>query len=143
MTRLPPATVNTIDRSIDDLEINVNDVGVVGRNPDLQNVPLRALSGGQRSRVALAMVSYTKPHVLYLDEPTNNLDLESVAALAASVQTFDGAVVVVSHDQYFVTQVAKEVFVVQKGSVKRVPSFDMYRTKQLAKLALKRDRYDM
>jgi ATP-binding cassette subfamily F protein 3 len=45
-------------------------------------LPASALSGGQRSRVSLAAVSYTKPHVLVLDEPTNNLDLESVVALA-------------------------------------------------------------
>ena len=54
-------------------------------NADLQNVPISALSGGQKSRVALAAVSFLKPHVLFLDEPTNNLDLESVAALAEAV----------------------------------------------------------
>lgn len=62
--------------------------GVTGGNPDLQNVPISALSGGQKSRVALAAVSYQRPHVLFLDEPTNNLDLESVAALAESVKAF-------------------------------------------------------
>lgn len=105
--------------------------GVSGGEPDLQNVPSAALSGGQRSRVALAAVSYSKPHVLVLDEPTNNLDLESVAALAASVKAFKGAVIVVSHDQYFVTQVANEAWVVDRGTVKRVASFEAYRTKQL------------
>jgi len=61
--------------------------GVVGEEvKDLQNVPSVALSGGQRSRVALAAVSFTEPHLLVLDEPTNNLDLESVAALAQAVQ---------------------------------------------------------
>lgn len=55
---------------------------------DLQNIPVSALSGGQRSRVALAAVSFSRPHVLFLDEPTNNLDLESVEALAESVKAF-------------------------------------------------------
>ena len=91
-------------------------------------------SGGQRSRVALAAVSYTKPHVLFLDEPTNNLDLESVAALAQSIKSFEGAIVVVSHDQFFVTEVADEAWVVNLGAVKRVESFEAYRKKQLAKL---------
>lgn len=108
--------------------------GVTGNNPDLQNVPVSALSGGQRSRVALAAVSYSKPHVLFLDEPTNNLDLESVAALADSIKTFKGAVVVVSHDQFFVTEVANEAWVVAAGAVKQVESFQVYRNKQLAKL---------
>ena len=101
---------------------------------DLQNVPAAALSGGQRSRVALAAVSYREPHVLVLDEPTNNLDLESVAALAESVKAFKGAVVCVSHDQYFVNAIANEAWVVANGAVKRVESFEAYRQKQLKKL---------
>ena len=109
--------------------------GAGGNGPskvlDLQNTPASALSGGQRSRVALAAVSYAKPHVLILDEPTNNLDLESVAALAESVQSFQGAVVCVSHDQFFVTAVANEAWVVSGGSVTQVESFDAYRAKQL------------
>jgi len=108
--------------------------GVTGNNPDLQNVPAAALSGGQRSRVALAAVSFAKPHVLFLDEPTNNLDLESVEALAESVKSFDGAVIVVSHDQYFVGEVANEAWVVNEGAVSQIESFAAYRTKQLAKL---------
>ena len=50
-----------------------------GTVPDLQNLPIAAMSGGQRARVALAAVSYKRPHILVLDEPTNNLDLESVS----------------------------------------------------------------
>jgi ATP-binding cassette, subfamily F, member 3 len=98
---------------------------------DLQNTPASALSGGQRSRVALAAVSFSRPHVLVLDEPTNNLDLESVAALAESVQKFQGAVICVSHDQFFVQAVANEAWVVNGGKVKQVESFDAYRERQL------------
>jgi ATP-binding cassette subfamily F protein 3 len=71
----------------------------------LQVVPARALSGGQRSRLAMAAVSMGQPHVLILDEPTNNLDLEAVEALAQAVVKFEGGVVIVSHDQFFVSQV--------------------------------------
>jgi len=101
---------------------------------DLQNTPASALSGGQRSRVALAAVSFARPHVLVLDEPTNNLDLESVAALAESVQQFEGAVICVSHDQFFVQAVANEAWVVNGGKVKQVESFDAYRNRQLRML---------
>jgi len=59
----------------------------VGEAPslNLQTTPCAALSGGQRSRVALAAVSFREPHILVLDEPTNNLDLESVSANTTSV----------------------------------------------------------
>lgn len=102
---------------------------------DLQNTPASALSGGQRSRVALAAVSYARPHVLVLDEPTNNLDLESVATLAESVRAFKGAVICVSHDQFFVQTVANEAWVVNDGKVKQVESFEAYRNKQLKLLS--------
>jgi ATP-binding cassette subfamily F protein 3 len=101
---------------------------------DLQNTPASALSGGQRSRVALAAVSYEQPHVLVLDEPTNNLDLESVATLADCVKNFKGAVICVSHDQFFVQSVVNEAWVVNDNEVKRVESFEAYRNAQLKKL---------
>jgi ATP-binding cassette subfamily F protein 3 len=93
---------------------------------ELQLVPGRALSGGQRSRLAMACVSLQQPHVLILDEPTNNLDLEAVEALAVAVTQFEGSVVIVSHDQFFVSQVATEVYVVEGRRVTKVPSFQAY-----------------
>merc|ERR1719263_1644695 len=99
-----------------------------GCGADLQLVTAACLSGGQRSRVAMAAVSFERPHVLIMDEPTNNLDLASVEALTESVSKFDGGVVLVSHDQYFVSKVAREVWIVASGAVKRAESFDAYRS---------------
>ena len=101
---------------------------------DMQNTPASALSGGQRSRVALAAVSFLKPHILVLDEPTNNLDLEAVAALADSVRKFQGAVICVSHDQFFVNKVSNEAWVVSGGRVRQVESFDAYQREQMEEL---------
>jgi len=98
-----------------------------GVDDHLMNVTASALSGGQRSRVAMAAVSFERPHLLVMDEPTNNLDLGSIEALAQSVQDFEGGVVVVSHDQYFVSQIAREVWIVAGGAVKRAESFEAYR----------------
>eukprot|EP00927_Polykrikos_kofoidii_P003866 TRINITY_DN11555_c0_g1_i1.p1 TRINITY_DN11555_c0_g1~~TRINITY_DN11555_c0_g1_i1.p1 ORF type:complete len:744 (-),score=152.43 TRINITY_DN11555_c0_g1_i1:231-2267(-) len=98
-----------------------------GVDVDQQNTTARCLSGGQRSRVAMAAVSFERPHILVMDEPTNNLDLGSIEALSESVKAFEGGVVLVSHDQYFVSQVAKEVWIVADGAVRRAPSFEAYR----------------
>jgi ATP-binding cassette subfamily F protein 3 len=65
----------------------------------------------------------------------NNLDLESVAALAEAVQKFEGSVICVSHDQFFVESVANEAWVVNDGKVKQVSSFDAYRQSQFKKLS--------
>lgn len=94
---------------------------------DQLNMAASALSGGQRSRLAMAAVSFAEPHVLVLDEPTNNLDLSSVEALADAVEQFEGGVVLVSHDQHFVSRVAKEVWLVGNGAVTRQESFESYR----------------
>merc|ERR1711957_311991 len=106
----------------------------MGIPTEQQNVTASALSGGQRSRVAMAAVSYERPHVLVMDEPTNNLDLGSIEALAESVKSFEGGVVLVSHDQYFVSQVAKEVWLVADGAVKKQVSFEHYRAKILSNI---------
>jgi len=98
-----------------------------GVGAHLQGVLARGLSGGQRARVAMAAVSFNKPHVLVLDEPTNNLDIESAGALAECVQNFEGGVVLVSHDSFFVEAVADQVLVVADGEVKRVASFAGYK----------------
>merc|ERR1719329_1103760 len=99
------------------------------------DVPAAALSGGQKSRLAMVGVSAMKPHVLFMDEPTNNLDVSAVEALIEAVNDFDGGLVLVSHDQYFVSRVAKEVWIVGDGKV--VPcgcGFEEYWAKMLCKI---------
>jgi len=103
-----------------------------GVTSELQTTRASCLSGGQRSRVAMAAVSFRRPHVLIMDEPTNNLDLTSVEALSQAVASFPGGVILVSHDQTFVSAVAKEVWVVGDGIVKKAESFEAYR-KQILK----------
>ena len=61
-------------------------------------IKMKALSGGQKARVLFASISLAKPDVVFLDEPTNHLDIESIDALVSAVQSFQGGVVMVTHD---------------------------------------------
>eukprot|EP00566_Odontella_aurita_P004865 CAMPEP_0113545102 /NCGR_PEP_ID=MMETSP0015_2-20120614/11076_1 /TAXON_ID=2838 /ORGANISM="Odontella" /LENGTH=766 /DNA_ID=CAMNT_0000445433 /DNA_START=49 /DNA_END=2346 /DNA_ORIENTATION=- /assembly_acc=CAM_ASM_000160 len=72
--------------------------------------PMMMLSGGQKSRIAFAALSYQKPHVIIFDEPTNHLDMESIDALVEAVKDFRGGIMVVSHDQHFVTNTCGELW---------------------------------
>ncbi|KAK0245498.1 P-loop containing nucleoside triphosphate hydrolase protein [Armillaria nabsnona] len=69
------------------------------------------LSGGQKSRVAFAVLSLQHPHVLLLDEPTNHLDIEGLDALMTALDSWNGGVIIISHDERFITTVAKELWV--------------------------------
>eukprot|EP00890_Picochlorum_soloecismus_P002952 jgi/Picsp_1/3658/NSC_06495-R1_abc transporter family protein len=73
-----------------------------GIGVELAKQPGYTLSGGQKSRVALAKITWEKPHILLMDEPTNHLDIEAVDALLEGLKHFQGGIVVVSHDQFFI-----------------------------------------
>lgn len=75
------------------------------------------LSGGQKSRVAFAVLSLQRPHILLLDEPSNHLDIQGIDALMTALQNFSGGVIVISHDERFLTTVSKELWVCADGSV--------------------------
>ena len=90
--------------------------------------PMRFLSGGQKSRVAFAALAYKKPHVLVIDEGSNHLSMEAVDALVSAVQDFQGGIMVVSHDQYFVSNTCTELWVVDDGVATRFRgTFDDYK----------------
>jgi ATP-binding cassette, subfamily F, member 3 len=74
-------------------------------------------SGGEKARLALALVAYCRPNLLLLDEPTNHLDLEMRQALAMALQEYAGAVVMVSHDRYLLTTVMDNFYLVDAGAV--------------------------
>jgi ATP-binding cassette subfamily F protein 3 len=79
--------------------------------------PIYLLSGGQKSRVALATIVFSNPHILLMDEPTNHLDIDAVNALAVALNSFNGGLVIVSHDQHFVESVCSQIVVVNHKKV--------------------------
>jgi ATP-binding cassette subfamily F protein 3 len=80
---------------------------------------IQTLSGGQKSRVAFAALSLQKPHILLLDEPTNHLDIEGLDALMTALSSWNGGVIVISHDERFITAVSNELWVCGDGTVSK------------------------
>ena len=96
---------------------------------DMHYTPISKLSGGEKRRLYLVTVLMRKPNFLILDEPTNDLDIMTLAVLEEYLSTFDGCVIVVSHDRFFMDQVVDHLFVFRgNGVVKDFPgSYTHYR----------------
>ena len=95
-----------------------NHLGAFGISGTLAVQTIFTLSGGQKSRVALAKITWGQPHILMLDEPSNHLDIESVDALIQGLSMFKGGVLLVSHDEHLITQAVDDIwFVSDSGAV--------------------------
>ena len=88
---------------------------------DMADAPVGRFSGGEKSRLILALVIWRRPNLLLLDEPTNHLDLDTREALTIALQEFEGAVVLVSHDRHLLRATAEDFLIVAEA---RVAPFD-------------------
>ena len=84
---------------------------------DQATEPVAPMSGGEKSRLALALIVWQRPNLLLLDEPTNHLDLEMRHALTLGLQDYEGALVMVSHDRSLLRATADELWLVERGTV--------------------------
>ena len=94
-----------------------NFLGGFGFHGEQALVPIEHFSGGEKARLALALLAWQKPNLLLLDEPTNHLDLEVRHALTQALQLFSGAVVMVSHDRHLLRNTVDEFLLVDAGKV--------------------------
>ena len=111
-------------------------LGRYGLTGKQQTCPIGNLSDGQRSRIIFAWLAFQNPHMLLLDEPTNHLDIETIDALAEAIKEFNGGVILVSHDFRLIMQVAKEIWVCEKGKVTPYRG-DIFRYKKELKARIK------
>jgi ATP-binding cassette subfamily F protein uup len=89
-------------------------------SPEMQWTPIRKLSGGEKRRLYLLRILMGSPNVLLLDEPTNDLDIQTLTILEDYLDEFPGAVIVVSHDRYFLDRVVEKVFAFENdGTIKQ------------------------
>eukprot|EP00467_Chlorarachnion_reptans_P013111 CAMPEP_0114530006 /NCGR_PEP_ID=MMETSP0109-20121206/25178_1 /TAXON_ID=29199 /ORGANISM="Chlorarachnion reptans, Strain CCCM449" /LENGTH=405 /DNA_ID=CAMNT_0001712527 /DNA_START=445 /DNA_END=1662 /DNA_ORIENTATION=+ len=91
-----------------------------------QDQSMHTLSGGEKSRVAFALSTLQPPNLLIMDEPTNHLDLDTISSFETALASWEGALVVVSHDQQFLKKVASEFLVLRSGCTPRI--FDDFAT---------------
>lgn len=92
---------------------------------------VKVLSGGEKSRLILAKLLINPPNCLLLDEPTTHLDVDAVDALVRALKSYEGTIVFISHDIYFVRSIANNVFEVKGGRIRKFPgTFDYYLEKR-------------
>ena len=92
---------------------------------------VKVLSGGEKSRLILAKLLINPPNLLLLDEPTTHLDVDAVDALVKALTGYEGTIVFISHDIYFVRSIANTVFEVKNGRIRKFPgNFDYYLQKK-------------
>jgi len=94
-----------------------NLLGRYGLEGHAHCIPNRDLSGGQKARVVFVELSLQNPHLLFLDEPTNNLDIESIDALCDALRVYEGGVVLVSHDARLIESTNCQLWVVDDMNV--------------------------
>ena len=90
-----------------------------GLNFHNSSLMITSLSGGQKTRLALGKLLLTKPDILILDEPTNHLDIDTLSWLEQYLQGYDGAILIVSHDRYFLDKVVTQVYEVSRKQIQR------------------------
>ena len=122
----PLEHLQQLDRNAREADLR-NHLGGFGFTSERALAPVGPFSGGEKSRLVLAMLVYQRPNLLLLDEPTNHLDLEMRQALAVALQDFGGAMVIVSHDRHLLRVTCDQLMLVHDEHIDAFPlSLDEY-----------------
>ncbi|MFC0190485.1 ABC-F family ATP-binding cassette domain-containing protein [Fictibacillus aquaticus] len=143
------AEYSRVLKEYDELQVTFKDLGGYQYEADIRNVlhgfqfsefdretPVHTLSGGQKTRLALAKLLLTKPDLLILDEPTNHLDIKTLTWLEQYLQSYPGGILIVSHDRYFLDKIVTTVYEISRlRSARYVGNYSKY-------LELKAERFE-
>jgi len=118
-----------------DYQLSRKTLGRYGLPGHAHTIKIRDLSGGQKARVVFAELALMEPDVLILDEPTNNLDIESIDALADAINEYSGGVILVSHDARLIQETDCQLWVIEDKGISEIDGdFDDYRREVLQAL---------
>ncbi|EAX88876.1 ABC transporter family protein [Trichomonas vaginalis G3] len=105
-------------------------LGEFGIGSDVALRPISSLSGGQKTKVVLASIAIINPHLIIMDEVTNNLDMDSIEALGQALGEYKGAIIAITHDQHFAELINGEIYVCENMDLKKFPgTFADFRSK--------------
>ncbi len=116
----PYEHVQQLDKKLGETEIRKY-LGGFGFTGDCVFDRVRHFSGGEKARLALALLIYHRPNLLLLDEPTNHLDLQMREALIIALQSYQGSVILVSHDRYFVSSISDQLYWIKQNQLELFP----------------------
>ncbi|MCH6269586.1 ABC-F family ATP-binding cassette domain-containing protein [Neobacillus citreus] len=125
-----PGKYEKVLKEYDELQVQFKEQGGYQYEADIRSVlhglnfsdttlMISSLSGGQKTRLALGKLLLTRPDILILDEPTNHLDIETLSWLEQYLQGYAGAILIVSHDRYFLDKVVTEVYELSRRQIQR------------------------
>jgi ABC transport system ATP-binding/permease protein len=145
----PDGSLRVIDYIREEAEIITTSEGSISASQMLERflfpqnaqwTPISKLSGGERRRLYLLRVLMGTPNVLLLDEPSNDLDIQTLTILESYIDEFPGVVITVSHDRYFLDRVVNKIFSFQAGTIKQYAGNYSYYNKCIQKIEAEKNK---
>jgi ATPase subunit of ABC transporter with duplicated ATPase domains len=121
----PVQYIQQIDKNLNDQQARQL-LGTIGLDGEHHLKPIKLLSGGQKARVQLVCLCVLKPHVLLLDEPSNNLDIEAIYSLIKAIKDFDGAMVIITHNIDLINNTECKVLLLEDNKLNTIDFNDYY-----------------